>query len=68
MSLKKAKMGNQKSYIEEGQAMQWTTENMTKRQAMIESILHRKLKTEPNAQLSRVCSGNFTVHTPVYVN
>ena len=67
MSLKKAKMGNQESYIE-GQAMQWTTENRTKRQAMIESILHRKLKNEPNAQLIRVCSGNFTVHTPVYVN
>jgi hypothetical protein len=67
MSLKRAKMGNQESYIE-GQAMQWTTENMTKRQAMIESILHIKLKNEPNAQLIRVCSGNFTVHTPVYVN
>ena len=67
MSLKRAKMGNQESYIE-GQAMQWTTENMTKRQAMIESILHRKLKNEPNAQLIRVCSGNCTVHTPVYVN
>jgi hypothetical protein len=49
MSLKRAKMGNQESYIE-GQAMQWTTANMTKRQAMIESILHRKLKNEPNAQ------------------
>jgi hypothetical protein len=36
---------NQKSYIEEGQTIQWSKEKRIKGLAMIYKTLHRKLKT-----------------------